>query len=91
MHETAEPVPVLNVQGPVEAVEGIEPAAPASGLSVVSMSVGEPGARWMTTKLTMVMPHRTRSIQKNFLAKRLRKGVKLRFVIVSSAIGCRYA
>ena len=55
------------------------------------MSVGEPGARWMTTKLTMVMPHRTRSIQKNFLAKRLRNGVKLRFVIVSSAIGCRYA
>ena len=87
MHEAAEPVPVLDVQGPVEAVEGIEPAA----LSVVSMSVGEPGARWMTTKLTMVMPQRTRSIQKNFLAKRLRKGVKLRFVIVSSAIGCRYA
>ena len=52
-------------------------AAPASGLSVVSRSVGEPGARWMTQKLIMVMPHSTSSIH-SVLRKTCRSGPERR-------------
>ena len=45
-------------------------ASPARGLRFVSISVGEPGARWMTQKLMRVIPHKTSSIHSSLRTMR---------------------
>jgi len=42
----------------------------AFGLRVVTISVGEPGARWMTQKLMTVMPRKTAPTHRSLMAMR---------------------